>query len=362
MNARGIEVRRQLKAAVGHGACASREGVVCYIAIVSIIQEVLQVRCREIAYYSEGVRISGLWRTPDTPAQRMRAIIQGPGWLGLCDSKLYLRYHEALTAAGFGVLIIDYRGFGGSEGDRSRLSPASQLTDLVNGVTYLAQRDDVDSDAIGVFGSGGTGGGNAVLLADADDRIRAAVSQLPVADGADWLHRMRSEFEWLDFVQKLCDDRRARVVTGKGRLVHPREEIMVPTAERRATTVKADVDDRIPTAVSLAAADEILTYRPIDAARRLHTPLMVIAVEDDATTPTDHAKAIYEATRGPRALVVQRHTTHYASYDKYWQVVTPRIVGWFDKYLLNGDVVVTSENGSRPGCASTEYLGGSSAD
>ena len=33
-------------------------------------------------------------------------IVQGPGWLGLKDAKLYLRYHEALTEAGFAVLIF----------------------------------------------------------------------------------------------------------------------------------------------------------------------------------------------------------------------------------------------------------------
>jgi hypothetical protein len=293
----------------------------------------------QVEFFSGGDRVRGLWRTPDAPADRLRAIVQGPGWLGLKDAKLYVRYHEALTDAGYGVLVFDYRGFGDSEGPRE-LSPAVQLQDLVNAVTYLTTREDVDADAIGVFGTGGTGGGNAVLLADADPRVRAAVSQVPVADGRDWLHRMRSESDWLAFLAGLDEDRRLRVVTGEGRRVHPREEIMVPSAERRTTTIKADVDDRIPTSVSLAAADEILDYRPIDAARRLRTPLLVIAVQGDATTPTDHAEALYEAARGPRRLVMQRHTTHYAAYDRYWETVTPLIVEWFDRFLRNAGVVV----------------------
>lgn len=302
------------------------------------------MRIEDVAFYSEGSRISASWRTPDQSDGPLRAIVQGPGWLGLKDAKLYVRYHEALTAAGFAVLIFDYRGFGDSEGEK-KLSPSVQLQDLRNAVTYLTTRDDVDADRIGVFGSGGTGGGNAVLLAAVDDRVRAAVSQLPVANGRDWLHRMRSEYEWLDFLKGLDEDRRERVTTGKGRLVHPREEIMVPTPERRATTVKADVDSRIPTAVSLAAADEILEYDPLSAARTLTTPLMVIGIEGDATTPTDHAVAIYEAAKGPRSLVMQRHTTHYAAYDKYWETVTPAIVDWFDTHLSNGDVVITTHDG-----------------
>lgn len=302
------------------------------------------MRTEEVSFYSDGYRLSALWRTPDEMSAPVRAVIQGPGWLGLKDSRLYVRYHEALTAAGFGVLIFDYRGFGDSEGDRARISFGGQVADLINGVSYLTSRDDVNPEAIGVFGSGGTGGGNAVLLAAADPRIKAVVSQVPVADGADWLHRMRSEYEWLAFLQALDDDRKERAATGKGRLVHPREEIMVPTAERRATSIKGDVDDRIPTAISLAAADEILSYRPIDAARQLATPLMIVAVEGDATTPTDHAVKLFEAATGARELVMQRHTTHYAAYDQYWEQVTPRIVGWFAAHLNAGDVVVRSAN------------------
>jgi dipeptidyl aminopeptidase/acylaminoacyl peptidase len=297
------------------------------------------MQTHEVSFFSEGSRISALWRVPDLFDGRLRAVVQGPGWLGLKDAKLYVRYHEALTEAGFGVLVFDYRGFGGSEGNQEVLSVNVQLRDLVNAVTYLTTRDDVNPDALGVFGSGGTGGGNAVLLGATDQRIRAVVSQLPVADGADWLHRMRSEHEWLSFLEMLAEDRRERVLTGKGQLVNPREEIMVPTPERRATTVKADVDDRIPSAVSLASAEEILTYRPIDAAAILSTPLLVIGIENDATTPTDHAVKIYEVAQGPKALIMQRHTTHYAAYDQFWTVVTPRIIEWFDRYLRNSDVV-----------------------
>lgn len=300
------------------------------------------MRTTPVTFYSEGHRIDALWRTPEDGIGPFRAIVQGPGWLGLKDSKLYVRYHEALTAAGFGVLIFDYRGFGDSEGDRGIISPAWQLQDLINAVTYLTTRDDVVADAIGVFGSGGTGGGNAVLLAAADPRVKAAVSQVPVADGRDWLHRMRSESEWLAFLNELAADRKRRVVEGAGRRVHPREEIMVPSAERRTTTVKADVDGRIPTDVPLACADEILNYQPLVAASTLTAPLLVIGVEGDATTPTDHAEALYAAACGPKELIIQRHTTHYAAYDQYWEQTTPRIVEWFDIHVRPVDLVVRS--------------------
>lgn len=289
------------------------------------------MRQERVDYFSEGTPIAGTLRLPDGEGPHP-GIVQGPGWLGLKDSNLYLPYHEAFTEAGFAVLIFDYRGFGDSGGDRGTLSPTMQLEDLVNSVTFLQTRDDIDGDSIGVFGSGGTGGGNAVMLGAHDSRIRCAVSQVPVADGEDWLRRMRREHEWYEFLQRLADDRAKRVLTGEGESVHPREEIMVPTPERRQTKVKSDVDDRVPSSVPLAVADSIIAYKPIEFAPYVAN-LLVVAVENDAVTPTDHAVSLYEAAREPKKLIVQRHTTHYAAYAQYQEVVIPEMVDWYQKYL-----------------------------
>ena len=98
----------------------------------------------------------------------------------------------------------------------------------------------------------------------------------------------------------------------------------------------------MPSEIPLAAADEILDYRPVAAAARLTTPLLVIAVEHDTATPTDHAIALYEAAKGPRELILQRHTSHYASYDDNGATIAARIVEWFDRYLTPTHLVVRS--------------------
>ena len=89
------------------------------------------MRSDDVTFYSGGVAMAGVLRRPDSPGP-YAGIVQGPGWLGLKDAALYLPYHEALTAAGFAVLIFDYRGFGDSGGDKGTLSPGLQLQDLVN--------------------------------------------------------------------------------------------------------------------------------------------------------------------------------------------------------------------------------------
>jgi fermentation-respiration switch protein FrsA (DUF1100 family) len=298
------------------------------------------VRLEEVGFFSAGHRLAGTLKMPrDASSERgpLPAIVHGPGWLGLRDAKLYVRYHEALVAAGFAVLAFDYRGFGDSEGDGRHLDPARQVEDIHNAVTYLETRDELDRGRVGAFGSGATGGGNVVIAAGVDERIRAIVSQVPIADGREWLRRMRRESEWLDFVNRLEADRRQRVQTGSSELVDPREEIMVATPERRATAVKSDVDRRVPTSVELASADAILAYRPIDYVSRIAPrAAMFICVERDATTPEDHAIALYERASAPKKLVVQTGTTHYAAYEQYAYLVVPMIVDWFARHLAGG--------------------------
>lgn len=290
---------------------------------------------QEVFFYSEGTKVAGLLRTPDNPPEgRMAGIVQGPGWLGLRDSKLYVRYHKALTDAGFAVLAIDYRGFGASEGERGLILPSMQLDDLINAVTYLTTRDDIDPERIGTFGSGGTGGGNSIMLAAHDSRVRCVVSQVPVADGEDWLRRMRRGYEWYEFLDRLKADRAKRVLDGQGEMVHPRDDIMIQTPERRQTKVKADVDGRIPTSVPLRCAEAVLGYKPVEVVNRIAPRgVMIIGVENDAVTPTDHATALYENAGSPKKLIMERLTSHYAAYDRYWTKVTPAIVDWFEQHL-----------------------------
>ncbi len=298
------------------------------------------MREERISFFSEGERVAGVLRLPAAAlAPPYPGIVQGPGWLGLKDAKLYLRYHEALTEAGFAVLIFDYRGFGESDGRPDLLRPQDQLEDLINAVTYLTTREDIDHDNLGAFGSGGTGGGNALLLAAHDTRVTCAVSQVPVADGRDWLRRMRREHEWLEFLERLEADRKRRVLTGEGELVHPRREIMVPTPEREKTSIKKDVDSKIQEAVLLRSAEHIFDYQPIELVAKISPrAVMIIAVENDATTPTDHALALYEAAGEPKKLIMQRHTTHYAAYEQYGDEITPQIVDWFRRHMIRGNL------------------------
>lgn len=300
------------------------------------------MRTESVRFYSHGAALAGTLMLPDeVRGQPVAAVVQGPGWLGLRDAKLYAPYHEALLAAGIAVLIFDYRGFGDSEGDATYLDPRLQVQDYRSAATYLETRPEIDPRRLGAFGSGGTGGGNAIYAAALDPRFKAMVAQVPIGDGRDWLHRMRREHEWLEFLERLRLDRLRRSTEASGELVSPRDGIMVPTPERRTTAVKADVDDRIPTAVALASAEAIFEYQPLEVVGRIAPrAAMFICVEGDATTPEDHSYALYGQAGAPKRLVVQTGTTHYGAYAQYRDLVAPLIAGWFDRYLVGGEVAI----------------------
>ena len=307
-----------------------------------------RMNVQEVRFHHRGAVLAGTLKLPNGHEQPFPAVVQGPGWLGLRGAKLYEPYHEALLEAGIAVFVFDYRGFGESGGDSSYLDPMEQVGDWIAANSYLETRPEIDNDRIGAFGSGGTGGGNAVVVAAIDPRVKAVVSQVPIADGRDWLRRMRREHEWLDFVHQVEEDRRHRAVSGESLLVPVRDGIMVPTPERRTTTVKSDVDDRVPVEVQLASAEAIFVYRPLDFVDRIAPrALMLVCVERDATTPEDHAFALYDRAGAPKRLVVQTGTTHYAAYAQYRDLVNPLIVEWFQRHLVAGEVIVQEDGAER---------------
>ena len=292
------------------------------------------MREERVKFFSEGTRLVGFLRMPDVAEALLPAIVQGPGWLGLADAKTYLPWHAALVEAGYAVLGFDYRGYGHSDGERAWVLPQRMVEDIINAVTYLETRPEVSADRIGAYGMGGIGGGNAIIAAALDPRIRCVAVQSVVADGAEWLRRMRREHEWVEYVERVQEDARAWVRTGTSALVDPRTEIMVSTPERQRYTNKKDVDARIEPLFHLQSAAALMRYRPIDFVARLAPRgLLLTCVVDDAVTPEEHARALYERAGNPKRLITQSGTTHYASYTQNYEMLVQEIVGWYDRHL-----------------------------
>ena len=106
---------------------------------------------RTISFFSEGVRLAGdLFLPGDLRHGETRpGIVLCHGYTGVRN--LYLPdIARVLTETGYVVLTFDYKGWGDSEGPRSRLAPYSRVIDSQAALTWLAAQDMVDAERLGI--------------------------------------------------------------------------------------------------------------------------------------------------------------------------------------------------------------------
>jgi uncharacterized protein len=293
-----------------------------------------------IRFVSDGCQIAG-WLHQPASSPPWRVVVQGPGWLELACSTISEPYHEGFVAAGFAVLTFDYRGFGESEGPHGWIRPEWQIEDILASIAWLATRDDIDAGRLGLFAVGGTGGGNAIYVAAREPRVKALCAMSVVADGPDWLHRMRREHEWIEFRQRVAENRERMTVGGKDELIDPREELMVASPERRATTVRASDDKRVGADFRLSSAEHLMRFRPLDVVGHISPrALLLTAVEDDVVTPADHAVSLYERAGPPKKLIQMSGVSHYDSYSRYFDRLLPTFVDWYERHLVRTPLAI----------------------
>src|ERR1700754_5066066 len=112
---------------------------------------------RSLPFFSGGARIDADLHLP--------VVVAASGYQGL--KVLHPeRFARALTPLGYAVLAFDYRGFGGSEGERGRLPPQDWVQDVRSAVDRLSGCDWVDATRLGLLGWA-LGGG--VVVAEASE-------------------------------------------------------------------------------------------------------------------------------------------------------------------------------------------------
>ncbi|MFQ5681969.1 MAG: alpha/beta hydrolase [Candidatus Binatia bacterium] len=304
------------------------------------------MRTEKATFYSEGDKLSGSFYLPDSDKGKpYPGIVQGPGFLGLKDAKHYILMFEKLCEAGYACLCFDYRGWGESEGNkRGWVMPRWQVEDIRNAISYMQTRPEVDPHRIATYGSGGTGGGNAIYVAAIDQRVKCAVCYLGISNGRDWLHCMRREYEWVDLLKRIEGDRKKRALTGSSEMVSAREEIMIQTPERKTTTIKKEVAAKIPQQMPLECAEAIMEFSPENVVQKISPrATLFIAVENDVVTPEEETIRLYEKAGDPKKLVLFKQTTHYGIYNDYFDDVAANVVDWYNRHLKYTKVEVTEK-------------------
>lgn len=288
----------------------------------------MKIEC--IEFYSDGHRLRGVLKTPtEQTSGPWPVLVNGPGWLETVGDSVSEPFHEGLVAGGYAVLQFDYRGFGKSDGPTGWVRPYDQQIDICNAIVYASTRDDLDTNRLGLFALGATGPGNAIYVAARDERVRAVCAQSVVADGTQWLHEQRREWEWVELKRRVEENRRSLVMSNQGELVDPVEEIMVATPERKRKGMPLRGDS-----FHLASIDFLRDFRPAEAAARLRNcSLLLTCVEDDVVTPEHHARELFDASTCPKRLIIQSGVSHYESYITNYAALMEHFLEWYGRYL-----------------------------
>ncbi|MGB1215114.1 MAG: alpha/beta hydrolase [Pikeienuella sp.] len=164
---------------------------------------------QDIFFSSEGTTVRGWMYLPAGPAPHP-VIVMAHGFAAVKEMHLD-SFAEAFAAAGFAVLVFDYRRLGASDGTpRQEIHPESQIEDYRNAITYAAARDEIDAARIGIWGTSYSGG-HVLVLAATDPRVACVVSQVPTISGNAVTQRRFTPDTLKTVVEDQAADRLARM-------------------------------------------------------------------------------------------------------------------------------------------------------
>lgn len=117
------------------------------------------------------------------PAQASPPVVVMAHGLGGVKEMRLDAYAERFVAAGYAVVVFDYRHFGASGGHpRQLLDITTQLEDWHNALSWVRAQADLDSGRIVIWGTS-FGGGHVIQVAAEDQDIAAVIAQCPFTDG-----------------------------------------------------------------------------------------------------------------------------------------------------------------------------------
>jgi fermentation-respiration switch protein FrsA (DUF1100 family) len=276
---------------------------------------------KPVSFYSEGVKLAGdLFLPADVkPGDRRAGIV-------LC--------HGLLAEAGYVVMSFDYKGWGDSEGPKSRLAPYSRVADVQAALTFLGAQPEVDAARLGIYGTS-YGGATVVFVAAVDLRVRCVVSVVGVGNGARWMRSVRRPDEYHDLLTRGAADRDKRVLTGVSDLAD-RNEVLLP--DRQSAELGAAARRDNPAAVTqlpLEFVDDTLGFNPDWIVDRIAPrPVLFITTDDDRLVPPQESEAMFARAGEPKKLVVLKGFGHYEVYGgEAFRKVMDETVAWYKTHL-----------------------------
>ena len=204
-------------------------------------------------------------------------------------------------------------------------------------LTFLSVQTEVDRERLGLLGT--SFGGAVVLHVGAiDERAKAIVCFDGIGSGRRWLRNLRRHREWIDFLERLDQERIKRVLTGQSEYVE--YNVINPYADHPG--LKSAHEDRrrqFPgwqAELTLETAQAVIEFAPEEMASLISPrALMVIYDSNPRSFAVEEAKCIYAKAREPRCLAsipaTARQYGHYFGEElEHWISLS---ADWYQRYL-----------------------------
>jgi hypothetical protein len=290
---------------------------------------------KPVTFYSEGIKLAGDVYLPEDikPGERRAGILLCHGYTGVRN--IYLPDNaRVLAEAGYVVLNFDYKGWGDSEGPKTRLAPYSRVADVQAALSFLSAHPQVDTNRLGIYGTS-YGGATVVFVAAIDPRVKCVVSVVGIGNGARWMRSVRRPDEYHDLLARADEDRRNRALTGASALAD-RNEILLP--DRQSAELGAAARKNNPFAVTqvpLEFIDDTLGFNPEWVVDRIAPrPVLFITADDDRLVPPQESEAMHARAGEPKKLVVLKGVGHYEVYGgEPFRRVMDETLAWYRAHL-----------------------------
>lgn len=297
---------------------------------------------RDVTILSQGARMAAWYYVPNglKAGEKRPAIVMAHGFSAPKEA-LLANFADRFAAAGFVVVVFDYRHLGASEGEpRGQIFPVEQIEDYRNAITWAGLQKEVDAGRIGIWGTSYSGS-HVLHLGAFDRRVKAVVSQVPGVDGWANVSRLNRADNLPGVVDFIAADRVQRYTSGQVSylpVVAPEgQPAALPTPESYDffTQVVATSAPRWENRVTLESLEKLMEYNPSANISRISpTPLLMVVADDDRLTPTDLALEAYARAREPKQLVLF-HGGHFAAYrEPGLNTTAPAAVEFFRRWLM----------------------------
>lgn len=225
---------------------------------------------------------------------------------------------ESLTASGYNVLSLDYRGHGRSDGPRGRWSLADLASDARRAVGLVSGRG---FERIGVFGNS-LGAMIAIQIATADPRVRGVVASNCPAHIADFLLTTPLRM-LLTIARPLQMVPAVRISVGH---FYSYEQLINDRAW--VTRIRNDPTVTAARRLSIGTYRTLLDWDGPAAVHALHRPILVIQGRTDRLQPAEQSQILFDAANDPseHQLVDAGHLPHLENTG----LLAKRLVDWFD--------------------------------